>query len=142
MFFLHSKIDEGLTLVAMFIGAYGDFWYSFVVILYYGYVISWNLLMCEICCNVLQGLGLVIFINCFVSFKHSSGVMMDYIIHPFLIVFSHIVTIIIGYVGMQCSWWFMLDCDITERLQFSMVVLLNVICCNYTYIKNNKDIII
>ena len=129
-------------LVTMFIGAYGDFWYSLVVTLYYVYVISWFLLMCEICCKVLQGFkGLVIF-NGFLSFKSSSRVMMDYIIHSFLNVFSHIVMIIIGYVGMQCSWWFMLDCDISKWLRFSMVVLLSVICCNYTYIKSKKSMII
>ena len=35
------------------IGAYGGLWHSFVVMLYYGYVISWILLNYEICCKVL-----------------------------------------------------------------------------------------
>ena len=107
---------EGLSWIMMFIGAYGVLWHSSVVILYYVCVISWIMSNYEVYCKDLKGLGFVIFLNGVVSIKHTSRGVMDYNIHPFLIGFFHIVTFIIGYARMQCSWWLMLYCDIPEWL--------------------------
>ena len=117
----------------MFIGSYGVLWHSFMVMLYNVTVISWIM--------YLEGLSLF-FLNVVVSFKHTWRGVMDYNIHPLIIGFCHIVTFIKGYAGMQCSWWLMLYCDIPEWLRFSMVVLLIVISCNYTWIITEIGIII
>ena len=103
MVLLDSDMHQGLCFITTFMKARIGSRLSSIVMFHYAYVYKLFVLDYDINYKVLQGLGLVNFINGFVSFKHISRVMINYIIHPHFTGFCHIFTIIIGYVGMQCS---------------------------------------
>ena len=123
LLFLDCDIDKikvllglGLVMFATFL----DFFFILKLMKGYLWLRCWLVLMvaCDIpswlCCIMVKLFHELCRIMSFVvvSFKHSSRAMMDYIIHPFPFLFVNIVTFINGYAGMQCSWRFMLYCDI------------------------------